>query len=404
MLELITEASALGALLEETRGVVGVVLATSDGELRATVGSVRDGNGGALVAAALTGELNRIGTLLGLGVLGVASLKSATAARVFAEQSGTVVGIELDPKRPLGELETKLRMAPWAPNGERLEAPTPGRVPVDPTGEDLRSTGNAGGLPTGLARLSPIAPEPRAPVAPTRPPAPMPPGPRSSQPIPTAPMSASRPSSLTPAPPPAAQRPTSPTPGPLPATARSNPSGGFPTRAASTSQPMRSVGSGPVFTGDLEEFRLPDLLEFLRNSHRTGLLVCTTDRGVGTVQLSRGLIIAADSPNALDLRVHFLTSGELPPERRRLLAALPLECFGDDMIDGVLVSRDLVPRDQVEQARIARIYSAFREMMGWKTGRFSFDPAVPIVANPALALSAQSILMQIYQEQDEHDR
>jgi hypothetical protein len=58
----------------------------------------------------------------------------------------------------------------------------------------------------------------------------------------------------------------------------------------------------------------------------------------------------------------------------------------------------------VERARVARIYSAFREMVGWTSGRFSFDPAVPIVTNPVLALSAQSILMQIYQEQDEQER
>jgi len=165
---------------------------------------------------------------------------------------------------------------------------------------------------------------------------------------------------------------------------------------------MKTVGSGPVFSGDLEEFALPDLLEFLRNSHRTGLLMCTTSAGVGTVQLSRGMIIGADSPNALDLREHFLSGSDLTPDRRRALAALPAECFGDDMVDGVL--GDLIPRDEVERARVARIYSAFREMMAWTVGRFSFDPAVPVVSNPALALSAQSILMQIYQEQDEQGR
>jgi hypothetical protein len=166
----------------------------------------------------------------------------------------------------------------------------------------------------------------------------------------------------------------------------------------------KSVGSGPVFAGDLEEFALPDLLEFLRNSHRTGLLVCSTITGTGTVQLSRGMIIAADSPNALDLREHLLTSAEIAPEQRQVLAALPVDYFSDEMIEDVLVSRDLVPRDEVERARIARIYSAFREMVGWTSGRFAFDPTVPIVSNPALALSAQSILMQIYQEQDEEER
>jgi hypothetical protein len=163
----------------------------------------------------------------------------------------------------------------------------------------------------------------------------------------------------------------------------------------------KTVGSGPVFAGDLEEFALPDLLEFLRNSHRTGLLVCSSGHGTGTVQMSRGMIVAADSPNALDVRALLLTSSDLAPERRQVLAGLPVEYFGDDMIEGVLVSRDLVPRDEVERVRVARIYSAFREMMAWTSGRFSFDPAVPIVSNPAFALSAQTILMHIYQEQDE---
>ena len=163
------------------------------------------------------------------------------------------------------------------------------------------------------------------------------------------------------------------------------------------------AGPRPVFAGSLEEFCLPDLLEFLRNTQRTGLLRCMTSGGVGTIQLSRGMIIAAHSPNALDLREHFLTSPQLAPERRRALAALPVADFADATIEGALVSRDLVPRDDVERARVARIYSVFREMMRWTVGRFSFDPGVAVATSPALALSAQRILMQIYEEQDEQD-
>jgi len=374
MLGLVTETSMLGVLLEETRGVVGVVLGTADGELRAVVGSVADGNTGAAVTAALTEALSNIGALLGLGELGVASLKGPTAARVFARQAGAALAIELDPKRPLGDLETKLRTIAWAPEEEAFEPPSVNRASTVP-------------LPPPAQRASGIT---------------------------IAPANASRPSAAVPVPlpPPHSQpRTTRATPSPLlppplpPAPMGTMPRGTpSPTARPPNSVPsqMKSVGSGPVFTGDLEEFALPDLLEFLRNSHRTGLLMCTTAAGVGTVQLSRGMIIGADSPNALDLREHFLTSPDVAPDRRNALAALPAECFGDDMIDGVM--GDLLPRDEVERARVARIYSAFREMMAWTVGRFSFDPAVPVVSNPALALSAQSILMQIYQEQDEQGR
>ena len=161
-----------------------------------------------------------------------------------------------------------------------------------------------------------------------------------------------------------------------------------------------------MFTGDLEEFSLPDLLEFLRNSHRSGLLMCSTTAGIGTIQLSRGLIISADSPNAINLREYFLNSADVPLERRRALAELPAECFTDDALasHGSAGARELVPPDDMERARVLRIYSAFREMIHWTVGRFSFDPGVAVVTNPGLALSAQTILMHIYQEQDEKAR
>jgi hypothetical protein len=418
MLDLVTEATTLGVLLEETRGVVGVVLGTTEGEVRGTVGSVRDSDAGASVAATLAVELNKIGMLLGLGGLGVVSIKSPTAARVVAQQSGAVLVIELDPKRPVGELETKLRTLAWAPPDERLEVPAPSRP-------------SAVGLvrpPTPL----PLPAPPHPVIPPPHPAIPPPPAvvsaPPAISPLPaivpppsphvittTSPHVV--PHAMPPLAPPlsastlAAPRTTTPPPlsavpslrhTPPPAPVKPPPPPPAPARNGATAS--KTVGGGPAFAGDLEEFSLPDLLEFLRNSHRTGLLVCSTSTGTGTVQLSRGLIIAADSPNALDLREYLLTNAEIPPEQRQVLAALPAEYFGDDMIEGVLVSRDLVPRDEVERARVARIYSAFREMVGWTSGRFSFDPAVPIVTNPALALSAQSILMQIYQEQDEQDR
>jgi predicted regulator of Ras-like GTPase activity (Roadblock/LC7/MglB family) len=330
LVELASEKGPLADLVRETPGVFGVVLGTWAGELTSVAGSFVDGDTTAAAAAGLISELGTAGELLGLGELGVASVKAPTAARVFARQAGTVVALELDPKRPLGELETKLRTVAWAPED----------IPEDELADPTSSSGTHGDGDDG-ARLPP--PEmPDASVEPTQPP---------------------------------------------------EPAGRLTSNVASH---MKTV--------DLEEFSLPDLLEFLRNSHRTGLLMCTTPAGIGAIQLSRGMIIAADSPHALDLREHFVTHPEIDPERRRLLASLSPECFHEAVIEGVLVGRDLATPDEVERARTARIYSAFREMIVWTSGRFSFDPGVPIVTNPALALSAQSILMHLYQEQDEQDR
>ncbi|HET7504606.1 MAG TPA: DUF4388 domain-containing protein [Kofleriaceae bacterium] len=368
-----TQTGAIGSLIEQTQGVVGAVLGTASGELRAVVGSVTNGDSGVAAVAVLTSELAAAGKLLGLGELDVASVKSASASRVLSRQAGAVLSIELDPRRPLGELETKLRTLAWAPPD--IDEPTVEYAPPVPLHERMTEA--------------------------TRPP--VPPGPtrrlttqnltRVERPTPQGMARTDRPTSQAM---PRADRPTRPPsmgePAPLP------PPPGAPGRS------MKSVGSGPVFSGDLEEFCVPDLLEFLRGSQRTGLLMCTTAGGTGTVQLSRGMIVNADSPHALDLREHLLTAVELSPEQRSTLAALPPDSFSDDALEDASELRDLVPRDELDRARVARIYSAFREMVGWTTGRFSFDPAVPVITNPSIALSAQSILMQLFEEQDEQAR
>src|ERR1700747_2621148 len=98
MNDLATEAAMLNALIEQTPGVVGVALGTDQGELRATTGEVPDGDASAAVAASVTSELNKGGALLGMGVLGVASIRSQASAFVFAQQAGAAVVIEVDPK------------------------------------------------------------------------------------------------------------------------------------------------------------------------------------------------------------------------------------------------------------------------------------------------------------------
>ena len=358
----------LGALLEETHGVVGVALGTDQGELRAIAGIVEDGDASAAVAASVTSELNKVGTLLGLGVLGVASIKAQTTAFVFAQQAGAAVVIEMDPRSQLGELEAKLCAMPWA--SEAPPEPAINRTPTVPRPGPTSAQFSAPARfdrPSSSSGATPL-------------PLPLPPPPPQA----------------------AISRHVRPTPPPPP--------GHLPSRAipppipASASTAMRAANNGPVFTGDLEEFNLPDLLEFLRNTHRTGLLECVGEAGIGTVELSRGMIVGADSPNAIDLREYFLMNPEIDADRRRQLSALPAEYFSDGAIDTMLVERGILTVEDAESARTARVYSAFREMMAWTSGRFSFEPGVPISSNPSLQLSAQSVLMHIFQEQDEQNR
>jgi hypothetical protein len=358
-------------LFDETAGAIGAVLGTRDGELRAVVGSAAHAESAAATVAVLLAELTTIGTLLGLGEPDVASLRSPTAAHVFARQRATVLLFEVDPRRPLGEIEGRLRNTAWAADAAAI-APSPAPAVPSPPNRPSKSPISASTLPPPVPRLTPpggiplrIARTPGS--APVRSPTGAPP--RTVATRPSAVIREGR----------ADSRPTRPPPM---------------SGTASTHGPK-------VFAGDLDELALPDLLEFLRNSQRSGLLVCSHATGIGKIQLSHGMVVSADSPRALDVRHHLLARRDLAPAQRDRIAALPPVCFEETRIVDELTARDLASRDDIERARIARIYSVFREMLSWTSGRFSFDPAAPIVTSPAIALSARSILMQIYQEQDD---
>ncbi|MBW2537323.1 MAG: tetratricopeptide repeat protein, partial [Deltaproteobacteria bacterium] len=63
----------------------------------------------------------------------------------------------------------------------------------------------------------------------------------------------------------------------------------------------KSVEPKAVFTGDLQLFAVPDLLDFLNSSRRTGTLVITSENGIGAVHLKDGDIAGAASPNSTNV-------------------------------------------------------------------------------------------------------
>src|SRR5262249_18592811 len=112
----LTPPDGLDALLDETPGAIGAILGTRDGELRAVPGNAAHAEATAATVAVLLTELSTAGALLGLGELGVASLRSSRSGHVFARQGDAVLAVEVDPKRPVAELEARLYSTAWAPS------------------------------------------------------------------------------------------------------------------------------------------------------------------------------------------------------------------------------------------------------------------------------------------------
>jgi hypothetical protein len=61
------------------------------------------------------------------------------------------------------------------------------------------------------------------------------------------------------------------------------------------------VGGGPVFSGLISVFPLPDVVEFVRSARRTGLLVCSSQKGMAAVNFREGRITGATSPDTPDV-------------------------------------------------------------------------------------------------------
>jgi predicted regulator of Ras-like GTPase activity (Roadblock/LC7/MglB family) len=87
--------------------VIAVVLSDVSGALLEATGDVDGEAAGAVNAVALR-SLNAIGEQLGIGALKRASITGPGLACVLATNDQEVVGLYVDPSRPLGAFEKKL--------------------------------------------------------------------------------------------------------------------------------------------------------------------------------------------------------------------------------------------------------------------------------------------------------
>src|SRR3569832_1039028 len=102
-----TEPLTLQAMLDETPGIVGAWLCTASGAAPRVIRGPVNRETEVARTLSLAGALTALGGLLGLGELRVASAAASTSGRVVARRSDALVAIELDPRRPLGELVRK---------------------------------------------------------------------------------------------------------------------------------------------------------------------------------------------------------------------------------------------------------------------------------------------------------
>ena len=162
-----------------------------------------------------------------------------------------------------------------------------------------------------------------------------------------------------------------------------------------------------LFSGELKIFSLPELLEFLRNGKRTGSLICSSKEGVGAVEVSNGQISSAIVPEADNIGTLLLKKGKISKEALSRAVDTQQKDLAGTRIGAVLVEKGLVDAETIRAVIVEQTFSAIKQMMSWRDGRFVFTPAFEQETNKSyveVKLDSQYVLMEIFRQIDEGNR
>jgi Flp pilus assembly protein TadD len=145
--------------------------------------------------------------------------------------------------------------------------------------------------------------------------------------------------------------------------------------------------------GNLETFKLLDVLEFLRVQNMTGALVVASKRGEGVVRISAGRISGASAPGVKALGPTLVEEGAIALEV--LEAALAREgADRDEVLMSALWTGELIDRARLSATVRRRIMAALGEMLDWPEGAFSFHDGQS--AEPApISFNLHEITLQL---------
>jgi tetratricopeptide (TPR) repeat protein len=175
-----------------------------------------------------------------------------------------------------------------------------------------------------------------------------------------------------------------------------------------TSLPARSsqVASSAVFSGQLSVFALPDVIEFVRSARRTGLLVCSSEKGMAAVHFRDGRITGATSTVSPDIGEILVAARKLSTVALRALA--PAQPDQPDHVLGArLIQEGLVDERAVREALRRKVELTIAEVLKWKDGEFAFNregDSEPSSAQVPVEFDAQDVLLNVLKQIDEDAR
>jgi tetratricopeptide (TPR) repeat protein len=167
---------------------------------------------------------------------------------------------------------------------------------------------------------------------------------------------------------------------------------------------VETAVAAPRFSGDINSFALPEVLEFLRLQNKTGSLVISSRRGAAIVRLVRGQVTSASAPGVSRLGERLVASGIISTEA--LDAALARQRMDDgeaaETLGAVLLRERPAHREALTRAVFQQVLDALSEVLTWSEGAFSFHPGSDR-GLPAISFDLQNVVLEVFRIADERN-
>ena len=170
--------------------------------------------------------------------------------------------------------------------------------------------------------------------------------------------------------------------------------------------PTPQVGDS-AFSGNLRQFSVVEMLEFLRMNRRTGVLRLVSDGRVAEVHLVDGHLAGGTIAGNARLGKMLLTNGMVAPESLQRAVELQRSLPRPLPLGQVLLSNDFITAETLRPALVDQIKMTLLEIVEWTEGTFVFDADDDMVhglnADPLL-LDTTTMMMETMRLRDEAAR
>jgi len=145
----------------------------------------------------------------------------------------------------------------------------------------------------------------------------------------------------------------------------------------------------------------------VRSARRTGLLVCSSEKGMAAVHFRDGRITGATSPGMPDLGEVLLRARKISSVALRAVRTSHPGPQPDHVIGEALLREGIVDAATLRDAIRRQVEMVVLELVRWKEGEFAFnregdgDPASTPVP---VELDAQDVLLNVLKQMDEDAR